>query len=106
MTNRTSSAETNGPLQAERARLETELSALITDCDLPIQDANAVRAYLDHSELGVALETLCDTLIETEAPVTESQCRRVLEAAKALGMLKREPGAWSQRMETLLARVI
>lgn len=93
------------PLQAELRRLEAELSALITDCDLPLQDAAAIRAYLDHQELGVALETLCDTLIETEAQITEAQCRRVLEAAKALGMLKRAPQEWSQRMQALLARV-
>jgi len=96
----------NELLQAELARLETEISALIADCDLPIQDANAVRAYLEHKELGVALETLCDTLIETEAQITEAQCRRVLDAAKAMGMLKREPKEWSERMEALLARVI
>jgi hypothetical protein len=93
-------------LQAELTRLEEEISALITECDLSIQDANAVRAYLEHKELGVALETLCDTLIETELPITEVQCRRLLEAAKALGMLKREPQQWSLRMEALLARVV
>lgn len=96
----------NEQLEAELARLETEISALIADCDLPIQDANAVRAYLEHKELGVALETLCDTLIETEAHITEAQCRRILEVAKAMGMLKREPKEWSERMETLLTRVI
>jgi hypothetical protein len=95
----------NEPLQAELTRMEAELSSLIADCDLPLQDANAVRAYLDHKELGVALETLCDTLIETEATITEAQCRRILEAARAIGMLKREPQAWSQRMETLLGQV-
>lgn len=95
----------NEQLQAELARLEQDLSTLIADCDLAIQDANAVRAYLEHKELGVALETLCDTLIETGAPVTEAQCRRILDAAKAMGMLKREPREWSVRLETLLARV-
>lgn len=94
------------PLRAELARLEAELSALIADCDLPLQDAAAIREYLEHQELGVALETLCDTLIETETPITESQCRRILDAAKAMGMLKREPAEWSRRMETLLSRVI
>jgi hypothetical protein len=96
----------NEQLQVELTRLEAEISALVTDCDLPLQDANAVRAYLDHKEVGAALEALCDTLIETETPITEAQCRRILEAAKALGMVKREPREWSQRMETLLARVI
>lgn len=96
----------NEQLQIELARLETEIATLITETDLPIQDANTVRGYLEHKEVGAALETLCDTLIETEAQITESQCRRILEAAKALGMLKREPKEWAQRMETLVARVI
>jgi hypothetical protein len=92
-------------LRAELARMEAEISALVADCDLPIQDANSVRAYLDHHELGVALELLCDTLIETGAQITEGQCRRILDAAKVLGMIKRAPQEWSERMETLLARV-
>jgi hypothetical protein len=96
----------NEQLQAELVRLETEIDALINDCDLPLQDGNAVRGYLEHKELGMALETLCDTLIEAETQITEAQCRRILEAAKALGMLKREPKEWSQRMETLVARVL
>jgi hypothetical protein len=93
-------------LQAELARLSDEISALVTDCDLPLQDATAIRAYLEHQELGVALETLCDTLIETDATISETQCRRILEAAKAMGMLKREPQEWARRMETLLTRVV
>jgi hypothetical protein len=96
----------NEPLQAEVARLEAEIAALITDCDLPLQDAGAVRTYLEHKELSVALEALCDLLIEAETPITETQCRRILEVAKAMGMLKREPKEWSARMETLLSRVI
>lgn len=91
-------------LLAEMARMEAELSALVTDCDLPLQDANAIRAYLEHKELGVALEALCDTLVESESAVTETQLRRILDAAKAMGMLTREPKAWSERMETLLSR--
>jgi hypothetical protein len=95
----------NEELRAELARMEGEISSLASDCDLALQDANAVRSYLAHNELGVALEYLCDTLIETEAEITEGQCRRILDAAKALGMLAREPTEWSQRMETLLGRV-
>lgn len=93
-------------LQAELARLSAEISALVADCDLPLQDATAIRAYLDHQELGVALEALCDTLIETDAAITEAQCRRILDAAKAMGMLKREPQEWARRMETLLTRIV
>jgi hypothetical protein len=96
----------NEQLRAEQARLEAEISALVTECDLALQDANAIRAYLEHDELGVALEQLCDTLIETDAQLTEGQCRRILEAAKAMGMLKREPKEWSLRMETLVRRVV
>ena len=95
----------NQDLQAEQARLATEISALAAECDLPLQDARIVREYLEHDALGVGLEHLCDTLIDADAPVTESQCRRILDAAKALGMVAREPGAWKQRMETLVARV-
>lgn len=94
------------PLQAELARLAAEISALVTDCDLPLQDASAIRAYLDHRELGIALETLCDTLIESDATITEQQCRRILDAARAMGMLEREPKEWSRRMETLLTRIV
>ena len=93
-------------LQAQMAQLGGEISALVADCDLPLQDASAIRAYLEHQEFGVALETLCDTLIETDASITESQCRRILDAAKAMGMLKREPKEWSRRMETLLTRIV
>ena len=96
----------NEQLQAQMAQLGAEISALVAECDLPLQDANAIRAYLDHQELGVALETLCDTLIETDASITESQCRRILDAAKAMGMLKREPKEWSRRMEILLTRIV
>jgi hypothetical protein len=92
-------------LRAERARLVAEISALVAECDLALQDAGVVRAYLDHDEMGVALEHLCDILIETETDITEGQCRRILEVAKALGMIKRDPQEWSQRMEALLARV-
>lgn len=92
--------------RAELARLAADISALIADCDLPLQDGGAIRAYLDRDQLGVALETLCDTLIDTEAPITESQCRRILDAARAMGMLRREPREWSRRMETLLTRVV
>lgn len=92
------------PLRAEMARMESEISALVSECDLPLQDANAVRAYLEHEELGVALEALCDTLIESEATLSESQLRRLLDAARTMGMLTREPRAWSERMETLLSR--
>jgi hypothetical protein len=92
-------------LAAQLKRMAAEISALAADCDLPLQDADAVREYLAHDELGVALELLCDTLIETEAPITESQCRRILDAAKALGMLQREPKAWKIRLETLLTRI-
>lgn len=92
-------------LRAERARLEAEISALAAECDLPLQDAGVVRAYLAHDDLGVALEHLCDILIETQADITEGHCRRILDAAKALGMIKRDPREWSQRMESLLARV-
>lgn len=92
-------------LRAESARLQAEISALAAECDLALQDAGIVRAYLDHDELGVALEHLADLLIETQADITEGQCRRILEAAKALGMIKRDPRDWSQRMEALLARV-
>jgi hypothetical protein len=96
----------NEQLQIELARLETEIAALITEADLPLQDAAPIREYLEHKEVGAALEVLCDTLIETEAQITESQCRRILDAAKALGMLKREPKEWSERMQTLVARVV
>lgn len=92
-------------LQAELARLAADISALVAECDLPLQDATIVRDYLDHDEPGIALEHVCDTLIETDAPVTEQQCRRILDAAKALGMVAREPKEWKQRMETLVARV-
>src|SRR5688572_24533761 len=95
----------NEELRAELSRLSAEISALATECDLPLQDAGIVREYLAHDEVGVALEHLCDILIETEAAVTESQCRRILDAAKALGMITREPQAWKERMETLVARV-
>ena len=95
----------NEQLQAELARMAAGISALCAECDLPLQDAAIVREYLDHSEPGVALEHLCDTLIETDAPVTESQCRRILDAAKALGMIAREPQEWKERMETLVSRV-
>lgn len=90
---------------AERAKIGTEISSLAADCDLALQDAGTVREYLAHDELGVALEYLCDTLIETDAPVTESQLRRILDSAKALGMLTREPAEWKQRLETLIGRV-
>lgn len=92
-------------LQAEHARLAAEIAALVVDCDLALQDANVARSYIEHEDLGVALEYLCDTLIETDTHITEAQCRRILEAAKALGLLKREPQEWSQRMETLLGNV-
>lgn len=92
-------------LRAELARLEAEISALATECDLALQDAGVVRTYLEHNDVGVALEHLCDILIETDAGITEGQCRRILDAAKALGMIKRDPKEWSQRMEALLARV-
>lgn len=95
----------NENLRAELARLGAGISALAAECDLPLQDAGAVRAYLEHGELGVALETLCDTLIETGASITERQCRRILDTARALGMLDREPKEWSGRMETLLTRI-
>lgn len=92
-------------LRAAHARVAAEIAALVVECDLAVQDANVARSYLEHEEFGVALEYLCDTLIETDAPITEAQCRRVLESAKALGLLKREPQEWSQRMETLLGNV-
>jgi ATP/maltotriose-dependent transcriptional regulator MalT len=95
----------NLDLQAELARLAAEISALAAECDLPLQDARIVRDYLDHDEPGMALEHLCDTLIDAEAPVTEGQCRRILDAAKALGMVAREPQEWKLRMETLVSRV-
>lgn len=91
-------------LQAEMARVEAEISSLVADCDLPLQDASAVRAYLEHKELGVALEALCDTLIATASDITESQLRRILDTAKAMGMVTREPKEWAERLETLLSR--
>ena len=96
----------NQKLDAERARQRAELSALLVDLDLPLQDASAIREYLEHDDLGVALEEIVDALIVMEAPITEAQCRRILEAAKAMGMLKREPKEWASRMETLLHRVV
>jgi hypothetical protein len=95
----------NEELQKELARLEGDISGLAVECDLALQDAAVIRSYLEHKEIGVALEHLCDTLIETDAAITEAQCRRILDAAKALGMVQREPREWSQRMETLLTRV-
>lgn len=47
----------NEQLQAESARLETEISALAADCDLPIQDANGrlnVESLLEISALFVS----------------------------------------------------
>lgn len=87
------------------ARMEAEISALASDCDLALQDAAAVRAYLSRQELGVALEFLCDILIETDVRISEAQCRRILDAAKALGMVQRDPADWKQRLETLLTRI-
>lgn len=95
----------NEDLRQQLARIEAEISALAAECDLALQDAGTVRAYLAHDEVGVALEHLCDILIETDAAITEAQCRRILDAAKALGMLTRDPKAWSERMETLLTRI-
>lgn len=96
---------TNEKLEAERARQRSELSALLVEFDLPLQDASAIREFLEHDDLGVALEEIVDAVIDSEAGITEQQCRRVLDAAKAMGMLKREPQEWSRRMETLLSRV-
>ena len=92
-------------MKTESARIEAAIASLLTDCDLPLQDATIVREYLGNEEYGIALEYLCDTLIDTEASITEDQCRRVLDTAKALGLTQREPRQWSERLETLLARV-
>lgn len=92
-------------LRAAQAQVAAEISALAVECDVALQDAGAIRGDLARGELGVALEHLCDTLIETQAPITEQQCRRILDTAKALGMLKRAPREWSERMETLLHQV-
>jgi len=95
----------NDKLRAEQARLEAAIAALVTECDLAVQDANAVRELLEHGELGVALEELCNLLIETQADITEDQCRRILDAAKAMGMIQREPQEWKERLERLLLQV-
>lgn len=95
----------NEKLRAEQARLEAAIAALATECDLAVQDGNAIRELLQHGELGVALEQLCDLLIETQADITEDQCRRVLDAAKAMGMIQREPREWKERLERLLLQV-
>ena len=95
----------NEKLEVERARQRAELSSLLLDFDLPLQDASAIREYLDHDDLGVALEEIVDAVIDSGMSITEQQCRRVLDAAKAMGMLTREPKEWSWRMETLLQRV-
>lgn len=95
----------NDELRAQLARMGAEIAALAAECDLALQDASVVREYVERDEPGVALEQLCDVLIETDARITEGQCRRILDAAKALGMIQRDPQDWKLRMEALLTRI-
>ena len=53
---------------------------------LSSEDRRAIFEYLQHNELGLALEHLCDTLVEEGMRVTEGQYQRLARQFERTGL--------------------
>ena len=74
-----------------RGRLMGLLVRLGDRLDLPTQDW--VHEFLDHNELGLALETMADGLGEAGAPVEDQERSEILALVGVMRMDDRVPRA-------------
>jgi hypothetical protein len=67
--------------------IQTLLSSVLEQCapDLPVGVVVDVRAYLDHNELGLAWETLCEELLEVDVVLESPAQDSFLEAGRRMG---------------------
>jgi hypothetical protein len=74
--------------------LQGKLRGLLIDLEdrLTPQTCAFVDEFIDHSECGLALETMAEMLSEAASPITSDERDRMLELATEMGMNDRVPG--------------
>jgi hypothetical protein len=93
--------------KAEKIKYWNDLSHDIWQCVsmcadiLPNGLANDIREYLDHNELGIALELLADMAIDHELPISRDAKAAILRTFAKMGYEKDEPEQYHSYKEWL-----
>jgi hypothetical protein len=92
---------TNAERDASYSEVEAEIRSILSAISHEVSpsDQHQILEYLNHNELGVALEHLCDTLIEDATWLRDREFSRISSLFERMEMTP------SDRLKTLASRV-